>query len=380
VPRQDAADVAVEGGVTRRLVSYPSLVDQTRIPAYLFFPPGFSASRSYPGVLVMHGHFAEAKDGSGVDWDKPMHAIALYLAQNGFVTLAPDTRTWGAYPAPTQFFANGTPADHSSFTGSCGGTNQPACFPNDLYDADGANYGALAQQTVLDNLLSITVLRGQARLSSLAIEGLSLGADQAMWLAAVDNRVGDVLLAGNYIGFECLNAPGENHLCQTVPGISKNFGDLTVRRDADLTLGQNLLLDAGDIAALISPNRLYAMFGANGDGQFEQTRPSNSGMRCSQQAANEARAVFAQLGQSANFFGSDGPAGIGGLGPPITGMAHEIDNTTSLQFFQHSAVPPVDQLDYGHQCNGMHCCLSGKAIAGNQRGTQCLHLSRRARE
>jgi hypothetical protein len=47
---------------------------------------------------------------------------------------------------------------------------------------------------------------------------------------------------------------------------------------------------------------------------------------------------------------------------PIPGMAHEFDNSTAYEFFY--GVPPLDQLDYGNQCNGMHCCASGKAMAG----------------
>jgi dienelactone hydrolase len=363
-PTRDAADVVVDGGVTRRLLGYPSLVDGTKIPAYLFLPPGFKSSSSYPGVLVVHGHFSAAKDGSGVNWDAEMHAVALYLAQNGFVTLAPDTRTWGAYHPPGQIQSDGSVTDHYSFVGDCGGPGQNACQSTDLFDAAGGNYGALAQQMLLDNLRSVTVLGGQAHLSSLGVEGLSLGADQAMWLAAVDNRIGDVLLAGNFIEQECLNAPGMNDMCQTVPGISKNFGDLGVRRDRDMTLGQALLLEAGDVAGLIAPRRLYAMFGGGGDSQYEQLMPDGSNLRCSDKAATEARATYARLGQSSNFFGPNGANGSNGLGPVITGMQHEIDNTTSLQFFKRSATPPSDQLDYGTQCNGMHCCPAGKAMAG----------------
>ncbi len=356
----------VDGGVTRETVTYPSLVDGTPIPAYIFFPPNFTKTKFYPGVLVTHGHFGSAKDGAGADWGEAMHAVALYLAQNNYVTLAPDTRAFGNYIPSTQHQPDGSVTDEWQYAGACGDPGDTACQPNDLYDVAGQNYGSLAAQRLLDNLLSVTVLRAQASLSSVNVEGLSLGADQAMWVAAVDSRVTDVLLAGNYITFECLNAPGENHMCQTVPGVSENYGDPSVPRDQDLTLGQNLLLDAGDIAGLIAPNRLYAMFGAGFndkvDGQYTQTAPGEFSP-CSFLAASQARSVYSQLGVSGNFSGPD-MKGFGGLGPAVTGMVHEIDNTSSLQFFQHSQTPPIDQLDYGNTCNGMHCCPQGKAIAG----------------
>jgi hypothetical protein len=318
--RDDASPTIVEGGVTRRLVSYPSLVDGMRIPAYLFLPKGFSASGTYRGALTLHGHFTEAKEGLGVQWDSPLHAIALYLAQQGFVTLAPDTRTWGSYLPPGE-------TNHNDFTDT-------------LKTLAGGNLGTLEQETLIDNLVSVTVLANQAHLSSIAVEGLSLGSNQAMWLAAVDGRVGDVILGGNYLSFGCLNDAGLNHYCQTVPGTSSNLTNPA----------SNLLFDAGDIAALIAPHRLYAMWGS--DDPFLPQKPSGSSTACSQSASDAARKVYAALGHSGSF--REGP---------ILGMVHEIDTTSSLQFL--TGTTPPDQLDYGTQCGaGMHCCPAGKAMGG----------------
>jgi dienelactone hydrolase len=319
--RTDAGPVTVEGGVTRRLVSYPSLVDGARIPAYVFFPANYNPNSTYRGALVVHGHFNEAKEGLGVQWSSPLHAIGLYLAQHGFVALAPDTRSWGAYSLGT---------DHDTYT-------------NNAFQAAGGNFGTLPDQTLIDNLVNVTVLGSQAHLSSIAVEGLSLGSDQAMWLAAVDPRIGDVILAGNYISFDCLNDPNQNHSCQTVPGIANNLTNP----------GSNLLLDAGDIAALIAPHRLYAMWGAS-DGGFTHAAPGAS-TSCSQVAANEARSVYSALNLPANF-----------LENPIPGMVHEIDTTSSSTFL--TGVTPFDQLDYGSQCNNMRCCPPGKAMAGFDQG------------
>jgi hypothetical protein len=318
--RTDAGPVTVEGGVTRTLISYPSLVDGTRIPAYLFFPPNFNPNLTYRGALVIHGHFNEAKDGLGVQWNSPLHAIGLYLAQQGFVTLAPDTRTWGAYTLPGE-------ADHYSWTDSV------------LFSAAGNNYGTLPQQTLIDNLVSVTVLGSRAHLSSIAAEGLSLGSDQAMWLAAVDSRIGDVILAGNFISFACLNTSAFAHDCQMVPSTSSNLDDPS----------KNLLLDAGDIAALISPHRLYAMWGA-GDGTLSEI-PSGAPKTCAQTATDTARSIYSALGNANGFREA-----------PIPGMVHEFDTTSSSQFL--TGATPFDQLDYGTTCNGMRCCPAGAAIAG----------------
>ncbi|HEX3694200.1 MAG TPA: hypothetical protein VH374_02330 [Polyangia bacterium] len=276
------------------------------IPAYVFFPPGFSSDGVFPGALVVHGHFTEAKEGLGVQWDSALHAIGLYLAQQGFVTLAPDTRTWGSY-----LVANEASNGHNDVVAAA-------------QSAAGGNFGTLPQQTLIDNLLSGTVLANQAQLRSIAVQGLSLGSDQAMWLAAVDSRIGDAILAGNYISFGCLNDPNLNHSCQTVPGMSARLAAPASR----------LLLDAGDIAGLIAPHRLYAMWG-DGDSQFTQTILGAS-TTCGQSAADSARAVYGALGLSTGF-----------VEAPIHGMVHEIDTTSSYQFL--TGKTPVDQLDYGTQ-------------------------------
>jgi len=329
--RDDATPVTVEGGVTRRLISYPSLVDGTRIPAYLFLPPGFSAANTYRGALVLHGHFPEAKDGLGTQWNSPLHAIGLYLAQQGFVTLAPDTRAFGSYAVPGETIASGqTTLDEWDFATT-------------LFDSAGKNWGTLAHQMLLDNLVNVTALGGQANLSSIAVGGLSLGSDQAMWLAAADPRIGDVVLAGNFNSFGCLNDDTQAHLCQTVPGVSSSVS-------SPMT---SLLLDAGDVAGLIAPHRLYAMWGASDPLLF--VTPAASSAACSQTAGDAASAIYGALGQPTGF-----------LKAPISGMAHEFDTTTFLSFL--TGTTPADQLDYGTTCNfggvDMHCCPPGKAMAG----------------
>ncbi|HKW83375.1 MAG TPA: hypothetical protein VJN68_06435, partial [Burkholderiaceae bacterium] len=323
--RDDATAITVEGGVTRRLISYPSLVDGVRIPAYLFLPPGFVASNTYRGALVMHGHFAEAKDGLGVQWNSPLHAIGLYLAQQGFVTLAPDTRAFGSFIAPGETSDGEWP------------------FATALFTAAGNNWGTLAHQMLLDSLVNVTVLNSQAHLSSTAIGGLSLGADMAMWLAAIDPRVGDAVLGGNFTSFGCLNDFNQAHLCQTVPGVSSSL-------DNPMT---NLLFDAGDVAGLVAPHRLYAMWGDQDS--FLSAVPPGSSAPCNQTATDDAAAIYSALGQPTGF-----------MRTTIPGMVHEFDNTTFLSFL--TGVTPTDQLDYGTQCGfggtSMHCCPPGKAMAG----------------
>src|SRR5262249_8150635 len=85
--------------VIRKHVRYGQAWKSTdKIPAYLFLPPGYSPENRYPAVFVQHGHPAHerpcGKDATGVQWKSAYHAVALYLAQNGFITLTSDAQTF----------------------------------------------------------------------------------------------------------------------------------------------------------------------------------------------------------------------------------------------------------------------------------------------
>lgn len=306
----------VEGGVLRQKIRYTSLVDGQLLYAYLLFPSDYPNGGPYPAALITHGHDNNAKDGTAILWDDIHHAAALYLAQNGVIALAPDTRSWGEY-RPLGM-------NHDQYT-------------NFLQGQTG-NLGAMPQMYILDNMRSVSLLLGLSGVdpAQLYSAGLSLGGYQSLWVTALDTRIQAGIPGGIFLAEPCMNNPGMSHKCQTVPGLSRNLSDPW----------RDLLLETSDLAALIAPRPLYAMWGIADD-----FYSGSSWRACRTSAHDGARAVYNALGVGDSF-----------LLRPIPGMAHEFDNSTAYEFFL--GAPPVDQLDYGNQCNGMHCCPTGKSMAG----------------
>ncbi|HEX9943727.1 MAG TPA: hypothetical protein VGG03_17080 [Thermoanaerobaculia bacterium] len=311
-----------EEGIRRRKVSYPSRVDGVAIKAYLLFPPGYTSTGSFPAAIVTHGHSTGGKDETAIQWDSLYHAHAKYLAQQGFIVLAPDTRSWNEYLIGGQ--------DHETYM-------------QNLIDLTGHD-GLIAQMMALDLLTDVSVLVSTPGVnrSSVHSVGLSLGAWQAMYLSALDTRItGRVVAAGNFWGLRCLNEPQRvgHHRCQGIHNLSASLDHP----------GDSLLFDTGDLAALIAPRRLYAMWGDQ-DGIFYSTLPGAT-VNCGILGRDQGQDTYTRLGIGSSF-----------QFRLIPGMGHEIDNTTAYQFL--TGITPADQLDYGSQCNGMHCCPAGKAMGG----------------
>ncbi len=79
--------------VVPQLVHYPS-TDGREVPAYLFVPPGLDRSRKHPAIVWIHGDgIAQNYDGWHVRRDYGVYySFHQYLAQQGYVVLAPDYR------------------------------------------------------------------------------------------------------------------------------------------------------------------------------------------------------------------------------------------------------------------------------------------------
>lgn len=309
-------------GIRRRKISYPSRVDGVAIKSYLLFPPGYTSSGSFPAAIVTHGHSTGGKDETAIQWDSLYHAHAKYLAQQGFIVLAPDTRSWNEYRIGGQ--------DHNTYM-------------QGLIDLTGHD-GLIAQMMALDLLTNVSVLVNTPGVNRSAVHsvGLSLGAWQAMYLSALDTRItGRVVAAGNFWGLRCLNEPQRigHHRCQGIHNLSASLDHP----------GDSLLFDTADLAALIAPRRLYAMWGDQDPIFFSKL--SGAAANCGTLGRLQGEDTYNRLGLGSRF-----------QFRLIRGMDHEIDNTTALQFL--TGTTPLDQLDYGTQCNGMHCCPPGKAMGG----------------
>ncbi len=76
-----------------QLVHYPS-TDGGTVPAYLFVPPDLDRSRKHPAIVWIHGDgIAQNYDGWHVRRDYAVYyGFHQYLAQRGYVVLAPDYR------------------------------------------------------------------------------------------------------------------------------------------------------------------------------------------------------------------------------------------------------------------------------------------------
>jgi dipeptidyl aminopeptidase/acylaminoacyl peptidase len=70
-------------------ITYPAPADNLPIPGVLLLPPDFEPSRSYPAVVALHGHPGLWGHDMSVDGRSFHHQ---YLAQQGFVVLAPNPR------------------------------------------------------------------------------------------------------------------------------------------------------------------------------------------------------------------------------------------------------------------------------------------------
>jgi uncharacterized protein len=87
---------------TRYYVDYPS--DGLTITTMMNVPSG---EGPFPVVVMLHGYYDRATYWSGLGtWQ-----AAEYLSQNGYLTIAPDFRTWGESDHDVNFFATGLVTD-----------------------------------------------------------------------------------------------------------------------------------------------------------------------------------------------------------------------------------------------------------------------------
>jgi len=150
-------------GYSRRRINY--FVEQwDRISAWLFIPEG---KEEVPAILCCHDMSPRGKDEpAGLDGDTTL-AFAQRYAEMGYVTLAPDVATAGDRVAPKQ---------------------KP--YDTRAYAKEGSKQSFTAKM-LSDHLRAIDVLCESKRVDSarLAVMGHGLGAYNALFLAAFDERI-----------------------------------------------------------------------------------------------------------------------------------------------------------------------------------------------
>jgi dienelactone hydrolase len=224
------------GDVVRERISY-AVEPGERVPAYLFVPGDVRPGERRAGVLAHHQHAGQFHLGksevAGLAGN-PEQAYALELARRGYVMLAPDAICFeersphkGTLDPPLEP-APGRDFERFEFTrrvlhGSCLQTKM-------VWD----------MQRGLDYLAS----RSDVDASRLGCIGHSLGGQQALFLAALDERVRATVSSCGFASMQTVLRDGINH----------NFGAYV---PGWLEHG-----DVGDLLAEVAPRAFLAVNGA----------------------------------------------------------------------------------------------------------------------
>ena len=208
------------------------------VPAWVCSPRETAASGRHPAVICCHGH-GNGKDAlvgilgnnkSGVDYQK---RLAIKLAENGFVAIAPDWRCFGERRDPPEIL--------SLQTDMC-----------DRVHIAVESFGYhLLSLNIWDGMKTIDYLESRKDVDPTRIGcvGCSFGGTMSMFLSAADSRISAACVSGY------LMATGDSpisSLCgsQTLPGL--------------LTWG-----DRAEVAGLICPRPLLVQIG-----EYDSTFPA----------------------------------------------------------------------------------------------------------
>ncbi len=196
-----------------------------RIPAYLFVPDGLTEPTA--ALVIWHGHGSAGKEGPGsldTDPSNYHHEGATRLAQQGYVVLAPDVRSFGE---------TGSPAQHEHFTQMLLGNGEVAL----------GTFVADAMKAI-DVLLTYDFVDPER----IGVGGTSLGGQITTYVAALDARVRVGVVAGFLASNRGTHLKWLHCVCQYIPLIGRT-------------------VDFADAALLIAPRPVHFVTG-EGDGLF----------------------------------------------------------------------------------------------------------------
>lgn len=207
--------IRIGNNVTRRRVEY-STTDGLRIPAFLFVP---ESEQPVPAVIVYHGH-GDGKINSAEREGTNENALARYLAETlGYVTLAPDSRTFGEFAIPDT-------ATHIEYYTNLISDNR--LFITKLME---------------DGFQDMALLRSMPEVDAerIGTAGISMGSWRALNHSVLHETVRAVVVAGLFLPWEYLFS--EAHCrCQHIPALASEMA-------------------AADLAATIFPRRLMIQWG-----------------------------------------------------------------------------------------------------------------------
>ena len=224
------------GDVVRERISY-NVEPGERVPAYLFLPRGVQPGERRAGVFAHHQHAGQFHLGksevAGLAGN-PEQAYALELARRGYVVLAPDAICF---------------EERGPYTGSLDTPLEPAagrdferfeCTRRLLHGSCSQTKMVWDMQRGLDYLAS----RPEVDPSRLGCIGHSLGGQQTLFLAALDERVGAAVSSCGFASMAAVLREGINH----------NFGAYV---PGWLEHG-----DTGNLLAEVAPRAFLALNGA----------------------------------------------------------------------------------------------------------------------
>ncbi len=201
------------------------------MPLYLLIPSG-----TVKGVFIaLPGHKGVGKESvAGRQEDDAVrqaivryhYDYGLYLAEMGYVTVCPDSRGFGE--RRDESMAGADPAQRLGCS----------CFQL-AHMAEGMGE-TVAGMLLWDNrqIIDYLVQRNEWSLDNLGCIGFSGGGSQALWLAAMDERIQQAFISGYFYGVrDSLMILNSNCSCNYVPHLWRHY-------------------DMGDIASLIAPRPL----------------------------------------------------------------------------------------------------------------------------
>ncbi|MFC0212657.1 alpha/beta hydrolase family protein [Paenibacillus chartarius] len=238
------------------------------MPFYVLVPDGLKSGEKRPVVIAAHGHAGGGKESvAGVVSHPAIHAAVdkysydygVQLVRQGYVVLCPDARGFGER---REYWKQGD-SDKQVMSSSCNHLNHAAISMG--YALIGFLIWDL--QRLIDFLPSLSY----ADADRIGCSGFSGGGMQALWLAALDDRVRATVVSGYLSGYKDVLLLETHCGCNYVPRLWEyaDYGDI-----AALIAPRPLLVESGDDDPNSGPRRVdnvreqlditgkaYALFG-----------------------------------------------------------------------------------------------------------------------
>ncbi|WP_276356352.1 alpha/beta hydrolase family protein [Cohnella caldifontis] len=231
------------------------------MPFYVLVPDGLEEGEKRPVVIAAHGHLGGGKESVAGVADHPAvrQAIEEYgydygvqLVRQGYVVLCPDARGFGER---REYWMQGDEASQV-LGASCNHLNHAAVAMGH------ALIGWLTWD--LQRLIDFIPSLPYADADRIGCVGFSGGGMQALWLAAMDERVRAVVVSGYFSGYRDVLLLGTHCGCNYVPRLWEyaDYGDIGA-----LVAPRPMLVESGDDDRNSGPRRL-----ANVTEQLDVTR------------------------------------------------------------------------------------------------------------